>query len=175
MLLRGYTKEMFLPKCNPNFQSVHCVAHLEQDISEVLPYLNTVMGGGDYIESPASLTLRIHGKLITLHAREIFVNALNDEVEADKILEWLKKEINAAWDDRKSIQPSFDSPAAPQMLAVLKLLPRTNCGKCGLPTCMVFAVRTAEGSKGAEDCPELVSENKVELEEYLGRFHFDYA
>ena len=74
MLLDGYTKEMFLPKCNPNFQSVHCVAHLDQDISEVLPYLNTAMGGGDYLGSPSSLTLRIHGKLITLHAREIFVS-----------------------------------------------------------------------------------------------------
>lgn len=27
MLLEGYKKEMFLPKCNPNFRSVHWVAH----------------------------------------------------------------------------------------------------------------------------------------------------
>ena len=32
MLLNGYAKEMFLPNCNPNFLSVHCVAHLDQDI-----------------------------------------------------------------------------------------------------------------------------------------------
>ena len=85
MLLQGYKKEMFLPKCNPSFQSVHCVAHLDQDISEALPYLNTELGGGDYIQSPPSLTLRVHGKLITLHAREIYVNALNGEEEAEKI------------------------------------------------------------------------------------------
>jgi hypothetical protein len=52
------------------------------------------LGGGDYVRSPPALTLRVHGKLITLHAREIFVNALNDEAEARKIIEWLKKEIN---------------------------------------------------------------------------------
>ena len=86
MLLQKYTKEMFRPKCNPNFESVHCVARLEQDISEALPYLNTALGGGDYVKSPPALTLKVHGKLISLRAREIFVNALTDEAEADRIL-----------------------------------------------------------------------------------------
>ncbi|MFW6099209.1 MAG: hypothetical protein ACOC79_01795 [Thermodesulfobacteriota bacterium] len=40
MLLKGYQKEIFRPKCNPGFQSVHCIAHLDQDIAEALPYLN---------------------------------------------------------------------------------------------------------------------------------------
>ncbi|MBI5572540.1 MAG: Fe-S cluster protein [Desulfomonile tiedjei] len=173
MLLQGYTKEMFLPKCNPNFQSVHCVAHLDQDISNVLPYLNTALGGGDYIKSPASLTLRIHGKLIALHAREIFVNALNDEGEADKILAWLKKEINETWEKREEIEPSFESPAPPQMMEILRLLPKTNCRECGEPTCMVFALRAAEGVKGPGDCPSLTSENRAKLESYLGNFSFD--
>lgn len=63
--------------------------------SDVLPYLNTELGGGDYIRLPASLTLHVHGKLITLHAREIHVNALRDEAEA--ALERLQKRINVAW------------------------------------------------------------------------------
>lgn len=173
MLLHEYSKEMFRPKCNPNFQSVHCVAHLEQDISEVLPYLNTTLGGSNYTQSPPSLTLRIHGKLIALHAREIFVNALNDDAEAEKILNWLKKEINETWEKREEIEPSFEAPAVPQMMQILKLLPRTNCGECGQPTCMVFALRAAEGVKVPEDCPKLDAENKARLEAYLGQFHFD--
>lgn len=173
MLLAGYKKEMFLPKCNPNFQSVHCVAHLEQDISEALPYLNTTLGGSNYTQSPPSLTLRIHGKLIALHAREIFVNALEDESEAENILKWLKKEINDAWERREEIEPSFDAPPVPQMMEILRLLPRTNCGECGEPTCTVFALRAAEGVKGPENCPKLDANNKAKLESYLGQFHFD--
>jgi len=172
MLLQSYTKEMFLPKCNPNFQSVHCVAHLEQDIAEVLPYLNTGLGG-DYLKSPPALTLRVHGRLITLHAREIFVNALKDEIEAEKILEWLKKEINDTWDRRAEIEPTYESAPTPQMMEILKLLPKTNCRKCGEPTCIVFALRAAEGTKEAEDCPELIDEKRGRLEEYLSRFHFE--
>jgi ArsR family metal-binding transcriptional regulator len=173
MLLHEYTKEMFRPKCNPNFQSVHCVAHLEQDISEVLPYLNAAMGGSNYTQSPPSLTLRIHGKLIALHSREIFVNALNDEAEAEKILKWLQKEINEAWEKREEIEPSFETPAVPQMMQILRLLPRTNCGECGEPTCTVFSLRAVEGVKGPEHCPKLDAEPKARLEAYLGQFHFD--
>ena len=44
MLLKGYTKEIFRPECNPSFQSLHCIAHLDQDVSEALPYLNAVLG-----------------------------------------------------------------------------------------------------------------------------------
>jgi hypothetical protein len=72
MLLEGYKKEMFLPKCNPSFQSVHCVAHVDQNIAEVLPYLNTELGGGDYVRLPPSLTLHIHGKLVTLLPAFVF-------------------------------------------------------------------------------------------------------
>jgi len=173
MLLNTFTREFFRPKCNPNFQSVHCVARLTEDIGEVLPYLNTTLGGGDYVQSPPSLRLRVHGKLIALHAREIFINALKDEAEAERILEWLKKEINEAWENRAEIEPSFEAEPAPQMIQILKLLPRTNCQKCNEPTCMVFALRAVEGIKGAEDCPELDQEGKSKLQEYLGAFHFD--
>jgi ArsR family metal-binding transcriptional regulator len=173
MLLHEYTKEMFRPKCNPNFQSVHCVAHLEDDISEVLPYLNTTLGGTNYTKSPPSLTLRVHGKLIALHARDIFVNALEDEAQAEKILQWLKNEVNEAWENRAEIEPSFESPAIPQMMEILRLLPKTNCGECGEPTCTVFALRAAEGVKCPDDCPKLDSGNKAKLESYLGQFHFD--
>ncbi len=152
---------------------MHCVAHLEQDISEALPYLNTTLGGSNYTQSPPSLTLRIHGKLIALHAREIFVNALEDESEAENILKWLKKEINDAWERREEIEPSFDAPPVPQMMEILRLLPRTNCGECGEPTCTVFALRAAEGVKGPENCPKLDANNKAKLESYLGQFHFD--
>ena len=37
MLLKNYTEEIFRPGRNPSIQSLHCIAHLDQDISEVLP------------------------------------------------------------------------------------------------------------------------------------------
>ena len=176
MLLTGYRKEIFRPECNPQFQSLHCIAHLDEDITEVLPYLNTVLGGHQYFREPPALTFKHHGKLITLHPGEIAVNALRDEEEAEKILEWLKGEINETWEKRSDIQPSFDTPAKPKILEILKLLPKTNCRECGQPTCMVFAAQVAEGGRGPEDCPPLTDAAREKLKDYLAQFQrTDYS
>ena len=173
MLLKGYRKEIFRPECNPQFQSLHCIAHLDQDVTEVLPYLNAVLGGHQYLQDPPALTLKVHGKLITLHPREIAVNALKDEVEADNILEWLKQEINETWRKRDTIEPSFETPDQPRIFDILKLLPKTNCGECGQATCMVFASLVAQGVKGADDCPPLDVQNTPKLQAYLDQFSFN--
>jgi ArsR family metal-binding transcriptional regulator len=173
MLLESYTKDIFRPECNPSFQSLHCIAHLDQDITEALPYLNASLGGFEYLKDPPAVTFRIHGKIITVHPREIAVNALRDEEEAEKILEWLKREINEAWEKRGEIKPTYEGLPKPKLLEILKLLPKTNCMECGQPTCMVFAARVAEGAKGPEQCLPLKEENRIKLEQYMSGFQLD--
>jgi ArsR family metal-binding transcriptional regulator len=170
MLLEGYKLEIFNSACNPGAMTVHCFAHLDQDVGEALPYLNANLGGFEYVRDPPSVTFKVHGKLISVHGRRIAVNALKDEAEAGKIVEWLKREINEAWENRERIVPSFKGAARPQVIEILKLLPKTNCRQCGEPTCMVFAVRLAEGAKGAESCPPLDRVQREKLQTYLSRF-----
>jgi ArsR family metal-binding transcriptional regulator len=173
MLLRGYTKRIFRAECNPSFESLHCIAQLDQDVSEALPFLNASLGGFTYIKDPPSVTFRVHGKLITVYGDRIAVNALKDEEEADKILNWLKGEINEAWEKRIQIQPSYESTPQPQMMEILKLLPRQRgCRACGQPSCMVFAQLVADGIKGPEDCPSMEEEARQKARAYLARFHF---
>ena len=143
MLLTGYRKEIFRPECNPRFQSLHCIAHLDEDISKVLPYLSAALGGHQDLREPPALTLKSHGKLITLHRRQIAINALKDEEEADRVLEWLKGEINTTWEKRGEIRLSLETPARPRILEILRLPPKSNCRECGHPTCMVFASQVA--------------------------------
>ena len=123
MLLKGYRKEIFRPECNPSFQSLHCIAHLDQDVSEALPYLNATLGGFEYLKDPPAVTFRVHGKIITVHPRQIAVNALRDEEEAEKILQWLQREINEAWEKRDEIKPRYEGSPKPKVLEILKLLP----------------------------------------------------
>jgi len=170
MLLKNYHKEVFRAKCNASFQSVHCIARLEQDISAVLPYLNAELGGYKYFQDPPAVTFKSAGKLITVQGREIAVNALKDEQEAEKILQWLKNEINTTWQRRSEIVPSFESAAKPQVIEILKRLPRTNCRECGSPTCLVFATQVAEGIKTAQACPPISPDQKQSLDGYMRGF-----
>jgi ArsR family metal-binding transcriptional regulator len=173
MLLESYSKEIFRPECNPSFESVHCMALLEQDISAVLPYLNAVLGGFEYLKDPPAVIFRSQGKFITVHGRKIAINALRDEGEADRILAWLQREINDAWESRNGIEPSYEGAPKPKLIEILKLLPKTNCKQCGEPTCMVFAARMAEGAKGPGDCPPMDAGKKQRLAEYMRQFKFD--
>lgn len=152
---------------------VHCFAHFEQDVSLVIPYLNASLGGFDYIKDPPTLTLRSQGKLITVHGGKAAINALKDEQEARKIVEWLKNEINEAWDRRDEIEPDYQNRPKPKLIEILKLLPKTNCRKCGQPTCMVFAAQVMEGGREVEHCPEIAPSNRLKLVAYIGNFVFD--
>lgn len=173
MILNGYRAEIFNPACNSYFQSVHCIAHLDEDIGEVLPYLNAVLGGDVYIKDPPSVTFNMHGKLVTVHSRKIAVNALKDEAEARSILEWLKKEINEAWENRERIVPKYEGAGKAHPLTIYKLLPRTNCKACGQPTCLAFAALAASGIKGADDCIPLEPPVRMKLRDYLAAFRFE--
>lgn len=46
---------------------------------------------------------------------------------------------------------------------VYRLLPKTNCGKCGSPTCMAFAFKLAQGTVEVSKCPFLADEAKRAL------------
>ena len=71
MLLKQYTLEIFKSKCQSDAKGVHCFAHLEQDVSDVIPYLNSVLGGFEYLSDPPAVTFRTQGKLMTVHGKKI--------------------------------------------------------------------------------------------------------
>ncbi|MFP3868570.1 MAG: (Fe-S)-binding protein [Desulfobacteraceae bacterium] len=171
MLIHQYRKEFCRP---PNPEAVHlrCVAHLDGDLTEVLPYLNTVLKGHQFFPETPSLTLKFEAKLITLYPDQIAINIVKDEAEAEAILNWLQQKINDTWERRQEIQPCYGVAPHPRILDLLKLLPRTNCRQCGQPTCLVFATRLSQGVGSADDCPGLEEAGQTKLRDYLGRFGF---
>ena len=48
-------------------------------------------------------------------------------------------------------------------LDIFKLLPKTNCKKCGMPTCLAFAMQLAQKRAKLESCPEVSEEAKQKL------------
>jgi len=49
-------------------------------------------------------------------------------------------------------------------LEIYKLLPKTNCKKCGFPTCLAFAMQLAAKKVSLEKCPDVTDEVKKSLE-----------
>ncbi|HEC31618.1 MAG: acetyl-CoA decarbonylase/synthase complex subunit gamma [Deltaproteobacteria bacterium] len=45
-------------------------------------------------------------------------------------------------------------------IQIFKLLPKTNCGECGVPTCLAFAMNLAAGKAELDQCPYVSEEAK---------------
>ncbi len=50
-------------------------------------------------------------------------------------------------------------------IEIFKKLPKTNCGECGVPTCLAFAMKLAAGQAELSACPYVSEEAKAALEE----------
>jgi acetyl-CoA decarbonylase/synthase complex subunit gamma len=48
-------------------------------------------------------------------------------------------------------------------LDIFKLLPKSNCKKCGMPTCLAFAMQLAQKRAKLESCPEVSEDAKQKL------------
>ena len=48
-------------------------------------------------------------------------------------------------------------------IQIFKLLPKTNCKKCGFPTCLAFAMKLAQGGVELSACPDVSEEAKNTL------------
>jgi len=48
-------------------------------------------------------------------------------------------------------------------LEIFKLLPKTNCKKCGMPTCLAFAMALAQKRANLDDCPDVSEQAKEKL------------
>ncbi len=50
-------------------------------------------------------------------------------------------------------------------IQIFKLLPKTNCGECGTPTCLAFAMNLAAGKTELDLCPYVSDEAREQLAE----------
>jgi len=48
-------------------------------------------------------------------------------------------------------------------LDIFKLLPKTNCGDCEVPTCMAFAMKLAQKKAELSECPHASEDAKATL------------
>ena len=171
MLLRDYTLRLVLSDCCPSSQEVNALVDLSDDISEVFPYLNTVMKGLQYDHDERVLTVKREGRLITFRPRQIAVAKLEDENEARSVIEELKEIVNETYANRDHIKAIYHTRSMPRPLVIYKLLPGNNCKECGELTCLAFALSLASDKVKLIQCPLLFKKefevNRSKLKEFL--------
>lgn len=107
--------------------------------------------------------------MITLYPTTVTLAKVDDEAHAKDLMEWLTELVNGTFENRKNIQPDYERGTTLRALDVFKLIPGTNCKKCGEPSCLAFAVKLAGREIEVVKCEPLFSgeyqeKNKVLLE-----------
>jgi ArsR family metal-binding transcriptional regulator len=166
MLLDSYKITRILP-CLADPEKIRVIAEISDEIHEVFPYLNATLKGCIYNHPANTLTIKKDGKLFTLHFRHITLAKIEDEKEADEILEWLKDLINTTYEKRGQVEPNYSMAAELKALDIYRLLPGTNCKECGELACLAFAVKLVGRDIEIAKCEPLFSEKYQEKRNVL--------
>lgn len=137
---------------------IRVVAELSDDVSEVMPYLNAVIGKASYGHEARILHFNLEYRMITLYPRVLTMAKADDEADAHRVINWLRDLINECHRRRGEIAPSYEYRPAAKPLDVYVLLPRENCKRCGEATCMAFAFRLLQGRGVIDECALLGEE-----------------
>jgi ArsR family metal-binding transcriptional regulator len=167
MLLKSYTLKIEFPPCDFSAQTVNAIAELSDDISEVLPYLNTIIKGCTYFPGAGILRFNKESKVINLYPNRIAVAKLKDKREAEQVIESLKKLINDTYSRRSEIKPSYEGASELKVRDIYNLLPGTNCKQCGLPTCFAFAAKLIKRQVDITKCTPIYADQYVVKRERL--------
>jgi ArsR family metal-binding transcriptional regulator len=130
------------------------------NLEELLPYLNAELGPCIYDPNVPFLRFRKSGKTYAIYPNKILMNPLRDEEEAEQLFQWVRQTVNSVARRKEQIRPSTWSLSRLKPLDLFRLLPRTNCGVCGKPSCMAFAASLATGEAGPDDCPSLAEDSQ---------------
>ena len=166
MKLHSYRITRVLP-CIADPEKIRVIAEVSEGIQEVFPYLNAILKGCIYNHPAMTLTIKKDQKLITLHAYHITLAKVEDEMEAEEILGWLKDLVNETYERRSEIEPDYSKGADLKALDLYKLLPGTNCKECGESACLAFAVKLAGQEAGVLKCSPLLSDKYQEKRKVL--------
>ncbi len=130
------------------------VVILPDDISAVFPYLNSVLDDTRYYPEDKILIGMSNKQGYAFRPHEIRIAVLVDAASASCIAGEAVELVNRVWEDRDHIIPSVRERKLPAAFDIYRLLPKSNCKKCG-STCLAFAAKLRSSQARLEQCPLL--------------------
>ncbi len=161
--------------CLPGTGILRAVVELPVDISYLFPYINGFVKKARYLPKIPWIRFSFSGypdKLpkkydIACKPNQIILGKFLSNEEAKEIIKQALDFLNYIDSNRDKIEPNYKEWAPPSVITILKYLPQINCKKCGLQSCMAFAVKLSQGEVELKHCPEISPQKLEELKEVL--------
>ena len=162
-LIQKFDMKLITPDCFPGADWYRAYLHLNNDITEALPYLNAGLKSAEYDHSARILLWMSNNKKYAFRPHEIVIAPVDSRDEAKMLADNIISIVNDIWSRKDEIEPNFKGEKVrPNVLDIYKLTPKTNCRECGL-TCMAFATVLRDNPSKLSLCPYFPKEEYKKL------------
>ncbi len=150
----GYAFRLVNIECMPQSDHFNVVMELEEPIGDLLPYCAAVFPNCIYVHGAGVANVMDQGHIVGLYADKITITDVAGPDEAALWCERYFQKIQEVRRNRPAITPVLYKRPTVTVLDIYRTLPRTNCGRCGVATCMAFAAKVFRGESALSECPE---------------------
>lgn len=127
----------------------------EECVADLLPYINAVAERAELFDRPPMVRFVFKGVYCAVYPERCIASPLESREQVRQFADELTTFLADIQSRRHEIVPRhrvFTPGSVPQ---ILKLLPGTSCGDCGLKTCMAFAALLARQQVYPDQCPHM--------------------
>lgn len=103
-----------VPPCFADPDKIRVKAELGEDVSELLPYLNSIIKGAIYNPGMSSLTFKRGDVVVTLYPREADLAKVSDEGQVREILGWIEGMVESEGGGRAGRRRGFEAERGDQ-------------------------------------------------------------
>lgn len=156
MVLR-YAIDKVLP-CIADPARIRVIVRIDRDLSPLFPFMKGHLKRGIYLKDPPSFSFKREGKIITIYGDSITLTKLKDETEIEEEVTRVSAVVEFVEQHREEITPDHSSGRDLSPIALLKVLPRTNCKVCGEQTCLAFVLKLLADERSIGECRPLFTQ-----------------
>jgi len=126
---------------------------VDNDLTPLFPLINGGVDKAKYYAAPDRVQFVLEDVQCTLYSHEIIAAAFHDYDYAIVFCDRLVSFLNSLYERKETIKPDFKKIKPLSPFDIYKLLPRTNCRKCGFPSCLAFAAALSKSKTNIAKCP----------------------
>ena len=129
--------------------------YFEEDMGPLFPYINAVAERAELYDRPPMVRFVFKGIYCAVYPHRCIASPMESQEHVRDFVDELVTYLTSILERKDEIVPRhtvFRPGAVPQ---ILRLLPKTNCGDCGLKTCMTFAAMVAKQQVSPSQCPHM--------------------
>jgi DNA-binding CsgD family transcriptional regulator/ArsR family metal-binding transcriptional regulator len=129
---------------------------MEDNIEPLFPYIHAVANKASLSVKPPYVRFVLDKTLCILYPDRGLATPFEDRAEATAFVARLVRFLTEIRAKGHEITPKYALAQRASVLDILKLLPKTNCRECGLPSCLAFAAMLSVQRTSPNRCPYMV-------------------